>query len=267
MPVVAATDAQPKISIAQFRQDYMPQLNGADRKLVAMYLHRYDNHNLLHVLRGEPEHDDRGCYTRQELEQAVEAVNRGYVEGRCLAPYLYECVRAYEHLPEGVLPEDAMARLYLDYVLQANNEFVRRWFCFERNVNNIVVALTARQVGVDASRSLIGDDDVTQHLRSSKEADFGLQTMLSYFGNVKVITGNGDPVKKERALDELKWRWLEDETFFHYFSIEKVFAFLVKLDIVERWSRLDAEHGQQLFRQLIDYIKKDAEMPEEFKSK
>lgn len=265
MPVVAVDDAAPKISIAQFRQDYLPQLGSEDRRLVALYLHRYDNRNLLSILRGENAYDDRGCYTREELLQAIGAVKHGYAEERTLVSYMYDFIGAYEHLPHGILPEDALAKHYIDYALQAKNNFVRRWFEFERNVGNIVVALTAREVGIDAANSLIGDDDVTQRIRTSKEQDFGLKTELDYFGNLQSITKYADPVAKERALDELKWRWLDDETFFHYFSIEKIFAFLVKLDIIERWSRLDEGTGQQLFRRLIDDIKGEAQIPDEFK--
>ena len=263
MPVVNATDAEPVLDVATFKSSYMPQLNKGDRQLVAMYLHRYDNRNLLALMQDDAAWDDRGIYSREELQAVIEAVERG---DKCdeVCPYIVTFLTEDKRLPEGVLAEDALALRYMEYARGLKNKFVQQWFEFEQNVSNIIVALTARQVGIDARCSIVGNDIISTQLRESKEQDFGLKTILPYFGNLLAVTKISDPVQKERALDELKWRWLEDETFFHYFTVEKVFAFLVKLDIIERWSRLDAETGQQLFRRLIDNIKSEAQVPEEF---
>jgi len=36
--------------------------------------------------------------------------------------------------------------------------------------------------------------------------------------------------------------------FFHYFSVERIFAFVVRLALIERWMALDKEKGTALFR-------------------
>ena len=41
---------------------------------------------------------------------------------------------------------------------------------------------------------------------------------------------------------------------------------MVRLGMVERWTTLDREKGQQLFRQLIGDLKEQTEVPEEFKT-
>ena len=74
-----------------------------------------------------------------------------------------------------------------------------------------------------------------------------------------------DPVEKERKLDLLKWEWLEDRTFFCYFSVERLFAFLIKLDIIERWTHIDKEQGGKVFRSLVEQLKNEVEIPQEFK--
>ena len=58
---------------------------------------------------------------------------------------------------------------------------------------------------------------------------------------------------------------MEDNTFFNYFTIEKIFVFLMKLEMIERWISLDKEKGNELFRQLIDQLKDEVQIPQEFR--
>jgi hypothetical protein len=42
--------------------------------------------------------------------------------------------------------------------------------------------------------------------------------------------------------------------FFHYFTIEKILAFILKLDIVERWLKHEPENGKMLLENLINNL-------------
>ena len=59
--------------------------------------------------------------------------------------------------------------------------------------------------------------------------------------------------------------WLDDQTFFEPFSIVSVFAYLCKLDMCERWDILDAETGRETFTQIVDNLRSEARVPDEFK--
>ena len=58
---------------------------------------------------------------------------------------------------------------------------------------------------------------------------------------------------------------IEDATFFDYFTIERIFAFLLKLEMIERWISLDKERGNQLFRSIIESLKNEVQIPAEFR--
>jgi hypothetical protein len=73
-------------------------------------------------------------------------------------------------------------------------------------------------------------------------------------------------VEREKKVDMLKWKWLEDESFFHYFTIERIFVFLMQLEMIERWVTLDKEAGEKTFRELVKGMKKGSVSAlEEFK--
>ncbi|MDE5787144.1 MAG: DUF2764 domain-containing protein, partial [Bacteroidaceae bacterium] len=48
------------------------------------------------------------------------------------------------------------------------------------------------------------------------------------------------------------------------FSIEAIFAYLCRLEIQERWARLDVEQGKETFQKIINDLRGEAQVPEEF---
>ena len=82
---------------------------------------------------------------------------------------------------------------------------------------------------------------------------------------VQRISETEELVERERKIDTLKWKWLEEHSFFYYFTIERIFVFLMFLDMTERWISLDKQKGYELFRQMIENLKEEISIPDEFK--
>ena len=72
-------------------------------------------------------------------------------------------------------------------------------------------------------------------------------------------------VEREKKIDLLKWNWMEDAVFFNYFTVERIFVFLLKLEMIGRWISMDKEKGSELFRQIIDKLKDEIQIPAEFR--
>ena len=53
--------------------------------------------------------------------------------------------------------------------------------------------------------------------------------------------------------------------FFNYFTVERIFVFLLRLEMIERWISLDKEKGSELFRKMIDSLKNEVQIPAEFR--
>ncbi len=53
--------------------------------------------------------------------------------------------------------------------------------------------------------------------------------------------------------------------FFNYFTVERIFVFLLKLEMIGRWISMDKEKGSELFRQIIDKLKDEIQIPAEFR--
>jgi hypothetical protein len=93
--------------------------------------------------------------------------------------------------------------------------------------------------------------------------DFGLSQELEIYEAIVRLFEEEEVYERERKIDKFRWDWLEENTVFDYFNIEYIFAYLCKLQILERWVKLNAEEGERIFRELIDSLKGDVTIPEE----
>ena len=101
-------------------------------------------------------------------------------------------------------------------------------------------------------------------LKQANQPDFGLGTELDYVKDLMQAAETTDPVEKERLIDALRWNWLEEKTFFEPFDITALFAYVVRSEILERWALLDPEQGRERFTEIIENLRGEAKVPEEF---
>jgi hypothetical protein len=102
---------------------------------------------------------------------------------------------------------------------------------------------------------VLGNNAVSIFIKTSKQRDFGLSAIIEDMDIFQRIADESDLFEREKKIDSLKWKWLEDKTFFKYFSIEILFSYLAKLEIIERWISLDPIEGEKVFRTLINDLK------------
>lgn len=268
LPEISIDDNKLSFTVQQFREELYPHFTALDQKVIDLFYLKYDNENLLTLLKDkEASLAVQGLYTQTELLQLIEAaeVNR---KANIKAPsYLQQFLTKYfEQDPdERIKTDELLATYYYEYAMKTRNKFCRDWFNFEFHLNNIIAALTARKYGMNVSTHVIGNTPICEMLKTEHTKDFGLSEEVEYFETVQKITEIGNLTERERKMDLLKWKTLDDMSFFHYFGIEKMWVFLLKLDIVERWLTLDKEKGYEMFRRLIDGLKEEVSIPEEFR--
>ena len=165
----------------------------------------------------------------------------------------------------GYFPEDEMAYQFLDYAIRTcPNRMMRRWYKLNLDITNILTAMLARAQGWSVGDFIKGEGEVQEMIRENKTKDFNLSHELDYIPQLMKIVEEEDPVRKEKMIDAFKWIWLDERTFFEPFSMEAVFAYLCKLAMQQRWAKLDVEQGKETFQKIIDDLRSEAQVPEEF---
>lgn len=268
LPDISLDDGKLSYSVSDFKTELYPDLSAQDRKLIDLFYLKFDNTAILKLLKNKDAViEDKGNFSAEELLQLIEAVREGDTPDKKYPSYLVNFVSQYLQLSQDELyrADDLLAALYYSYGMSSNNAFIASWFEFNLNLNNILAALTARKYKMEVSSVIVGATSICEQLRTSNARDFGLNETLEYFEALQRIADIEELVEREKKVDMLKWKWLEDESFFHYFTIERIFVFLMQLEMIERWISLDKEKGNELFRKMIQDLKNEVQIPEEFR--
>ena len=241
-------------------------LSKGDMALLDLLRLKYDNDNLLKFLANrDAELNPLGKLTSQDWAELIELIDnsdeRNPVRDARLLKYVlefYTTIRNEQSEEKIEFNEDFLAALYYKYGMQCKNKFVADWFEFNLNINNILTALTCRKYGWDIKSAIVGDNIVAETIRNSVSArDFNLKAEIDYFDALVSISETANLLDREHRIDALKWNWLEENTFFSSFSIEKVLSFWLRCELMHRWDNLSMEEGAEIFRQMINDLKKD----------
>ena len=241
-------------------------LSKGDMALLDLLRLKYDNDNLLKFLANrDAELNPLGKLTSQDWAELIELIDnsdeRNPVRDARLLKYVlefYTTIRNEQSEEKIDFAEDFLAALYYKYGMQCKNKFVADWFEFNLNINNILTALTCRKYGWDIKSAIVGDNVVAETIRNSVSArDFNLKAEIDYFDALVSISETSNLLDREHRIDALKWNWLEENTFFSSFSIEKVLSFWLRCELMHRWDNLSMEEGAEIFRQMINDLKKD----------
>ena len=253
LPDIGFDDSKAAFTVEQFREEVYEALSAADRKVMDILLLEDECRNLI---------------GSERMEELMALVKAGETAPKDVPAFIYTFVQEWvdeSWRQKAAFAEDRLWSLFYEYAMSASNGFVRKWYEFNLDLNNIISAITARKYNLDIQKVIVGSNDTAHALRTSGARDWGLSQELECFDDVVRLTEEGDLSQRERKTDLIRWRWLEDNTFFNYFTVEKLFSYMVRLGMVERWSGLDKEKGQQLFRELIGTLKDQTEVPQEFR--
>ncbi|PWE00262.1 DUF2764 family protein [Marinilabilia rubra] len=268
LPDLVPEEKKLSFSSAGFRDMMEDELDPGDYNLLKLFYLPSDHENLLSLFFEEDkEWDERGNFSKEELEPLTDRKLVHTAEHSMFPAYFSDF--AYEMHTEEAADKrvEAARRLSADYYMHLDahpNEFVKKLAKYQRDTANVLTALNGRKYDLNFEKALIGDDDVSDSLRKSRARDFGLKSEVDHIEDLLQIFEIENLKDRELKLDVHKWHFVEDATFFNYFTIEKVLAFLQKLFIAERWINLDPEKGREMFEKLFSELKSGFEFPEEY---
>lgn len=141
--------------------------------------------------------------------------------------------------------------------LNEKNPFVKAWFSFNQDMNNVLVAQICRKHGFDPKQQIVGEGEVAEQLRThTSQKDFGLNEVMDDPQELLALAQIEDLMVREKTMDAIRFEWLQSRTEFDFFSAEMVFAYYLEAVMLHRWSLLTVEEGERVFRELVKDMKK-----------
>lgn len=152
-----------------------------------------------------------------------------------------------EFVQKGFDSESLNAEFYRE-ALAHKNRFVREYFRFDLAVRNAKVEYLNAALGRPAGKDVL-DINADEDAPAVETGEFEEAQKMSN------ILNEGDLLSREKGMDDLAWEKIDSLTIFNYFDLEAVLGFIVKLQIVARWFKLNEETGRQMFRKLVDEVR------------
>jgi len=264
LPDVTIEQGKLQFGTAEFREELKTGLSKGDYNQMELLFLADDNRNLLNLLLKETRPLlATGVYQPDFLaEEIKEPENiRSYMKR------FIESFRAETRLYPNLSFENELSTLWFEELLSTRNEFLRDWFSFELNLKNVILVLSARKNGLSWENQVIGNNPVAEIIRKSNARDLGLSAEWPWIEKVLQITDTDDILLREKAIDLLRWNYLDELNTFNYFTVEVLMAYYLKLDIIERWLKLDYATGEEMFRRMLGELQNSYEFPNEFSIK
>lgn len=162
--------------------------------------------------------------------------------------------------------EDKLSLYYYEWLQQHRNAFLRSWAELNQNIRNLLTRYTCQRLGWDAKDYIVGNNALAELLRQGAGRELELEHELPYLCELTRIAQDRDITRRERLIDLLKWQWMDEWTFVRVFDIDNVLCYYLRLEILERWTQLDAEQGEATFRSIVLGLKgESARVLDDFK--
>lgn len=106
--------------------------------------------------------------------------------------------------------------------LIAGHSTLKKWYEFDMALRNELVKIRASRRHLDPSRYLRADGYTEAHLYQAAFTAYR----------------NPSPLEGEKALDQERWRFLEELLQGHYFDFDVLIIYGLKLLLLEKWEKI-----------------------------
>lgn len=233
--------------------EILEEVSSGDAEAVRLLYGYYDCENIIALRAGRSAYNPLGNIPAEELEQEMASPQ---ALPKAMAKVLKDYAATESEETEGVDLslgfERALLTAYYEECARSKSRFVRQWSEFDRTLRNVAAAAVARSKDRRVDSVTVGKGDVVAQLQRSSAADFGLRGELTYVDAIlAAVNDEQNMVEKEHKIDLIRWEHAGELASSEYFNINAILSYLVKINIVARWSQLDPKRGRAMLDRIM----------------
>ena len=233
--------------------EILEEVSSGDAEAVRLLYGYYDCENIIALRAGRSAYNPLGNIPAEELEQEMASPQ---ALPKAMAKVLKDYAATESEETEGVDLslgfERALLTAYYEECARSKSRFVRQWSEFDRTLRNVAAAAVARSKDRRVDSVTVGKGDVVAQLQRSSAADFGLRGELTYVDAIlAAVNDEQNMVEKEHKIDLIRWEHAGELASSDYFNINAILSYLVKINIVARWSLLDPKRGRAMLDRIM----------------
>jgi len=219
--------------------------SGDKEKVYAIRLYA-DLQNLRSFLRGEP-FSAAGNFNENQLEEAV-LTRSGFPD------YVYDFLERYDSKEERLKNFTHLFAHYFRSEVPKQEGFLHDYLLFERERRLVLTALRAKRLGRDLLEELQfedPDDDFVVRILAQKD-NKEYEPPERYADLKGLYEEHADnPLELHKALAEYRYARIGEIAGIKPFSIDRILAYIARLEIVEKWLELDKRKGMEIVEQIV----------------
>lgn len=237
-------------------------LNDSDLELLNSLSLHYDNENVLSYINNRNAFSEKGLVPNEVYEDVKTNLK---LFPSYIGDFFDELYSEKEEEEKTTRDEDeeelqksievGLYKRFYDYVGSYQNEFLQKWFNFDRQLRNILAATNARKLGKNVAQILVGNDAINVALSQSQTSDFGLRGELPLMDKLMPILEITNLFEREKKIDMLRWDFIDEGNTFNYFNVDRVLGYLLKAEIIDRWLKIDPAVGDALLKRYFNDLK------------
>lgn len=243
--------------VREIVDEILDGVSKSDRDAVRLLYGYYDCENIISLREQRDRFNPLGNLSREQVDNVLHDGDYSLLSKRVAKVVeQYTRVDDDEERDGEVVFDDrferALFEAYYADLAESGCKFLRAWGEFDRNLRNIAAAVAARESGRQVADVTVGGGEIVEQLKRSSAADFGLRGELLYVDAViTAVSDEKNIVEKERKIDAIRWSEAEQIVVFDFFNIDYILSYLVKVNIVARWSLLSPELGREMLNRLM----------------
>jgi hypothetical protein len=140
-------------------------------------------------------------------------------------------------------------RHYENFMDEVDNRFARELIGNIMTMRTVLAGLRCRRLQLEPP---VGVAPIAAQIaRNWNHPDFRLATQFPWITEVEKQLNGDSPFDLERTKIEFSWRHVKRLAEEYLFTIEAVVVYLMRWELVYRWTQRSAEVGQKKFEQLV----------------
>ena len=262
LPELSLNDKVLQYDLISYRDMLKSEVDEEDYAFLTIVYFKYDILNFVKLAKEEDsiEWDNAGNLSEEELK---EGMTMPEFLPQFFQDFLDQQKQDWKEQPRKDLI-NALTSCYLDWSRNIDNDFLKQWISFEQNLKNLLIWHNTKKFNRDTKQEVLGNSNEAEYLRKTDKGSLDLKAWDYAYKEILIHLDNPNIALREFLNDKIRWNFLHELEEDYYFDKERLVAFAVKLQIVNRNIITKEDKGKEKLNELLSDIKEGYALPEMF---
>lgn len=154
--------------------------------------------------------------------------------------------------------ENAVWQFYYQHIQRVGNAFLKSYYTFDRRLSALMTTLQLQRFEYEIESQLIILDEIDELLVKKRLSEFEKMAEMQIVNQMQDVLDKDEPEALIKYLRQLKWEKIDSLMEGHYFDLENVLGYSLKLDSLPLYLNKELEEPlEKEAEKILQYALKD----------